>query len=143
MAKKKTTAKKPAAKKPSAAPVSIPFEQSLADLKGIVNELEAGKLTLGDSLEKYELGIKHLKQCYQTLEKAEQKIKVLVSLDTDGVLQTQPFDGRPTQFDAAQPAADDEQSEQQGEDESSSQADEFGEDFYDDTEDIDDAESLF
>ena len=146
MAKKKTTPKKPKAKNGSQLPAqAIPFEQSLEDLKVIVSELEAGQLTLGDSLEKYEIGIKHLKKCYQALEKAEQKIKVLVRLDADGSLQTESFDGRPTEFDAGQPAHDDsaaeegeEYTEEQPEEES-----EFGEDFYDDTEDIDDAESLF
>ena len=56
MAKKKTTPKKPKAKNGSQLPAqAIPFEQSLEDLKVIVSELEAGQLTLGDSLEKYEI----------------------------------------------------------------------------------------
>ena len=50
------------------------FEQSLEALGEIVEQLESGELGLSDALARYEEGIKHLKACYQILEKAERKI---------------------------------------------------------------------
>ena len=87
MAKKKTTKKtRPAATS------SIPFEQSLEELKQVVAELETGNLSLTDSLEKYQQGIANLKQCHAALENAKKQIEVLVDLDSDGNVQTQAFD---------------------------------------------------
>ena len=87
MAKKKTTRKtKPAET------TAIPFEQSLEELKQVVAELENGNLSLTDSLEKYQQGIANLKQCHAALENAKKQIEILVDLDADGNLQTQPFD---------------------------------------------------
>ena len=87
MAKKKTTRKtRPAATS------SIPFEQSLEELKQVVAELETGNLSLTDSLEKYQQGIANLKQCHAALENAKKQIEVLVNLDSDGNVQTQAFD---------------------------------------------------
>ena len=84
MAKKKTKTKP--------ANTAIPFEQSLDELKQVVAELETGNLSLTDSLEKYQQGIANLKQCHAALENAKKQIEVLVDLDAEGNLQTQPFD---------------------------------------------------
>jgi exodeoxyribonuclease VII small subunit len=69
------------------------FETSLERLKEIVSQLENGKLTLSESLERYEEGIKNLKECYEALNQAQLKIEQLVSLDENGKLITTPFDG--------------------------------------------------
>ena len=53
------------------------FEQALSSLETIVHDLEAGRLSLADSLARYEEGIKLLKQCYAQLEQAERKIELL------------------------------------------------------------------
>ena len=87
MAKKKTTPKNK-----SAAKTAVQFEKSLDQLKQVVAELEDGNLTLTESLEKYQQGIASLKQCHASLENAKKQIEVLVDLDPDGNLQTQPFD---------------------------------------------------
>ena len=58
----------------------------------MVAELETGNLSLTDSLEKYQQGIANLKQCHAALENAKKQIEILVDLDADGNLQTQPFD---------------------------------------------------
>ena len=54
------------------------FETSLKELEEIVEQLETNDLTLDETLAKYESGIKIYKQCYQTLEKAEKKINILL-----------------------------------------------------------------
>ena len=75
---------------------SASFEIALQRLQEIVGQLENGNLTLTESLEKYELGIKNLNHCYQALEQAQKKIEILVDLDADGNLITKPFDDRAT-----------------------------------------------
>ena len=81
MAKKKVTK----SKKPS-------FEQSLEQLEAIVAKLEGGQLALDDSLEAYELGVKHLKSCYQQLTAVERRIELVSQVDADGNVQTDDFD---------------------------------------------------
>jgi exodeoxyribonuclease VII small subunit len=53
------------------------FEKALQKLEKIVEELEAGDLSLDDSLKKYEEGIKLARMCQQKLDKAKQKIELL------------------------------------------------------------------
>jgi len=89
MAKKKTNPEPAADSQPT-------FEQSLQQLQAIVHDLEDGGLSLSDSLEKYELGVRSLKKCYQSLESAQRKIELLVELDDDGNLITEPFDDTAT-----------------------------------------------
>jgi exodeoxyribonuclease VII small subunit len=68
------------------------FEDSLKELETIVAKLEGGKLGLEDSLEQYERGVAHLKQCYQQLRHAERRIELVSNLDASGKAQTVPFD---------------------------------------------------
>lgn len=56
---------------------SLNFEKSLKDLEKIVRELESGEVNLDESLKKFEHGIELYKNCRQTLETAEKKIKIL------------------------------------------------------------------
>jgi exodeoxyribonuclease VII small subunit len=72
------------------------FEQALASLETIVHDLEAGRLSLADSLARYEEGIKLLKQCYAQLEQAERKIELLTGVDAAGNPITAPFDDQAT-----------------------------------------------
>ncbi len=67
------------------------FEQYLQEVEGVVKALEGGKLGLEESIEKYELGIKALRQCYAILEQAEKKIQLLVK-EKDGSLTARDFD---------------------------------------------------
>ena len=53
------------------------FEASLKKLEQIVRELESGVTSLNESLNQFEEGIVLYKQCRQTLEGAEKKIKIL------------------------------------------------------------------
>jgi len=53
------------------------FEAALAELESIVQSMEAGKLSLEDSLTAYQRGAVLLKHCQGALTAAEQKIQVL------------------------------------------------------------------
>jgi exodeoxyribonuclease VII small subunit len=71
---------------------SMPFEQALAELAQIVMALEQGELPLAESLEQYERGIRHLRQCYRQLEQAERRVELLTAINADGESVTEPFD---------------------------------------------------
>ncbi|MBA3904024.1 MAG: exodeoxyribonuclease VII small subunit [Rhodocyclaceae bacterium] len=53
------------------------FEAALAELEAIVQGMEAGKLSLEESLAAYQRGAGLLKFCQNALAVAEQKIQVL------------------------------------------------------------------
>lgn len=53
------------------------FEQSLENLEQLVSSLEQGELSLDDSIEKFEEGVKLYKFCKDQLGKAEKKITKL------------------------------------------------------------------
>ena len=65
------------------------FEDKLIKLEEIVTELEKGTLSLDDSVQKFEEGIKISKECSKMLESAEKKITVL--LEQDGDLKEEEF----------------------------------------------------
>jgi exodeoxyribonuclease VII small subunit len=67
------------------------FEDYLRQVEETVKSLEGGKLGLEESIEKYETGIKALRQCYAILEQAEKKIQLLVK-EKDGSLTAKDFD---------------------------------------------------
>lgn len=67
------------------------FEDHLRSVEETVKALEGGKLGLEESIEKYESGIKALRQCYAILEQAEKKIQILVK-EKDGSLSAKDFD---------------------------------------------------
>lgn len=66
------------------------FEQSLADLQALVERLESGELSLEDSLNAFEQGIRLTRECQGALSQAEQKVQML--LERDGELEEAPFD---------------------------------------------------
>jgi exodeoxyribonuclease VII small subunit len=72
--------------------VELCFEDALKELEAIVGKLEGGKLGLEESLEQYEQGVQHLKQCYQQLRHAERRIELVSGLDATGKVQSVPFD---------------------------------------------------
>ena len=67
------------------------FEQSLSDLQALVERLESGDLSLGESLATFEQGISLTRECQSALQNAEQRINVL--LEQNGTLTEQPHDG--------------------------------------------------
>ena len=67
------------------------FETYLTQVEDAVKSLESGKLKLEESIEKYETGIRALRQCYAILDQAEKKIQLLVK-EKDGSLSAKDFD---------------------------------------------------
>ncbi|MBN8440512.1 MAG: exodeoxyribonuclease VII small subunit [Thauera sp.] len=61
--------------KPASSPKS--FEAAVAELESIVQEMEAGTLTLEDALGRYQRGVGLLKYCQDTLAGAEQRVRQL------------------------------------------------------------------
>jgi exodeoxyribonuclease VII small subunit len=65
------------------------FEEAMAELEQIVADMEAGKLSLEDSLAAYKRGAELLSFCRSKLEDAQQQVRVL----EDGVLKDFPGTG--------------------------------------------------
>lgn len=57
------------------------FEEDIKKLQKIVEELTSGKLTLGESLKKYEEGIKLAQGCSAMLNEAQRKVELLMKKD--------------------------------------------------------------
>ena len=55
------------------------FEQALEDLEELVSAMEQGDLSLEDSLQAFEKGIKLTRECQTALKNAEQKVQVLIN----------------------------------------------------------------
>ena len=66
------------------------FEEALAKLEAIVEEIEQGKVGLEESIKKYEEGMALINKCRKILEQAELKIQKLQEAD-DGSLSKEPF----------------------------------------------------
>lgn len=66
------------------------FEEQIEELESIIKELEAGKLNLDESVEKFESGMKISKECSKMLEDAERKITIL--LNKDGNIEEEDFE---------------------------------------------------
>jgi exodeoxyribonuclease VII small subunit len=60
------------------------FEKKLGRLEDIVEKMETGELTLEDSLKLFEEGVKLSRECNVQLNEAEQKVKLLLGVDSDG-----------------------------------------------------------
>lgn len=56
---------------------SLDFEAALAELEGLVGQLEGGALSLEDSLAAFERGVKLTRTCQSALRSAELRIKAL------------------------------------------------------------------
>lgn len=64
------------------------FEEALQELERLVSSMEEGELSLEDSMKAFEKGIKLTRECQTALQKAEQKVQIL--LNESG--ETQAFD---------------------------------------------------
>lgn len=67
------------------------FEKKLSRLEEIVTKMEAGDLSLEDSLKFFEEGVKLSRECNTQLVTAEQKVKVLLAVDSNGNATTEDF----------------------------------------------------
>ncbi len=55
------------------------FEESLASLEALVTAMEEGDLSLEESLQAFEKGIRLTRECQSALQKAEQKVQILMA----------------------------------------------------------------
>ncbi len=55
------------------------FEKTFKELSDLVEKMEHGDLSLEQSLDCFEKGVKLSKTCQQLLEKAEQKVETLLN----------------------------------------------------------------
>jgi exodeoxyribonuclease VII small subunit len=67
------------------------FEKNLKRLEEIVGNLEDGELQLEESLKLFEEGVKISRACNSKLNEAEEKVKLLLSVNPDGTEVTKEF----------------------------------------------------
>jgi exodeoxyribonuclease VII small subunit len=72
---------------------AVDFEKALAELEGIVKQLEAGNLALDKSLELFERGVQLARACKEKLAEAELKVSQLVK-DKEGLFGEEPFEDK-------------------------------------------------
>lgn len=71
---------------------ALDFETALADLETLVERMESGEMSLEESLQAFERGVKLTRHCQNALKSAELKVKVLtendelVNLDLDSAI---------------------------------------------------------
>ena len=68
------------------------FEPAMERLEKIVRELEGGKLTLEDSIARFEEGVKLARELRDYLDAARQRVEALVGEDADGRPILEPFE---------------------------------------------------
>ena len=66
------------------------FEQAIEELQTIVTAMEAGNVSLDESLGLYERGVELVRLCNKRLDEAQQRISV-VQTASDGTVSTAPF----------------------------------------------------
>ncbi|OGQ97969.1 MAG: exodeoxyribonuclease VII small subunit [Deltaproteobacteria bacterium RIFOXYD12_FULL_57_12] len=71
------------------------FEDALKDLEQITRELDEGALSLEDSLDRFEKGIKLVEYCSRKLNDVQKKVDTL--LKKDGALNAVPFEDNETE----------------------------------------------
>lgn len=59
-------------------PKRVNLEKAMHELEDIVEQLEAGDLSLDKSLQQFERGVKLSRECQAALDQAEQKVEVLI-----------------------------------------------------------------
>ena len=96
--------KKPSAAVDDAAQAASTFEESLAEVEKIVNQLESGELNLADALRAYEQGVGQLRRCHQHLAQVERRIEVLVGFDAEGRPVTEELDSESLTLEQKQAA---------------------------------------
>ena len=60
------------------------FEKALAELEKLVETMEAGEMSLEDSLKQFERGVALTRSCQKALAVAEQKVQILLQNSDSG-----------------------------------------------------------
>jgi exodeoxyribonuclease VII small subunit len=68
------------------------FEDELADLEGIVSQIDSGELSLEESISAFERGVALVRSLNQKLDEVERRVEVLVR-DSRGELKRSPYQG--------------------------------------------------
>jgi len=68
------------------------FEEILGELQGLVDRLEKGDLSLGDSLEAFERGVALSRRGQAILDAAEKRVELLLDDGSTGPLDPPPAD---------------------------------------------------
>ena len=63
------------------------FEEALGRLEDIVKKMEAGDMTLEESLKAFEEGIKLARLCSRRLDEAERRVEILLKQEGDPVVK--------------------------------------------------------
>ena len=66
------------------------LETALTEINTLVENMEHGKLSLEQSLERFERGIHLIKHCQKILQNAEQKVQILIQ--NNGQEDLQPYE---------------------------------------------------
>ena len=74
------------AKKAAKDQAPFDFEKGLDELEQLVGRMEQGDLTLEQSLKEFERGVELTRHCQQALQKAEQKVEILLQKSSDAEL---------------------------------------------------------
>jgi exodeoxyribonuclease VII small subunit len=64
------------------------FEEALGRLEDIVKRMEAGDMTLEESLKAFEEGIKLARLCSRKLDEAERRVEILLKQEEELVIKT-------------------------------------------------------
>jgi len=79
----------------------LKFDEAIADLEQVVEQLESGDLSLEDSLAAFEKGVGLVRYCNQKLSEVEKKVELLVK-DKQGHLRLQAFGNGPADSESGQ-----------------------------------------
>jgi exodeoxyribonuclease VII small subunit len=69
----------------------LSFEASAERLAAIVKQMESGELTLEQTLQLFEEGMRVSQQAQKRLDAAEKRVEELLGATPDGELRTRPF----------------------------------------------------
>ena len=69
------------------------FEKSLTELESLVEKMEHGELTLEQSLEHYERGVRLTQTCQQALDQAQLRLDLLSESDIPDASESDDADG--------------------------------------------------
>ena len=68
------------------------FEEELADLEGIVGQIDSGELSLEELISAFERGVTLVRSLNQKLDEIERRVEVLIR-DSRGDLKRSPYQG--------------------------------------------------
>ena len=69
----------------------VTFEKAMERLETSVEKLDEGSLTLEEALAAFEEGVRWSKECHRFLEKAEERIEIILKKE-DGGYDSAPFE---------------------------------------------------